>query len=120
MQAELVKSFHFEAAHTLPNVPAGHKCGRLHGHSYRIDIHIVGEIDPQTGWVMDFGDLKQAVEPVLEKLDHAFLNDVPGLVNSTSEMMAKYIFDRVKPALKLLTAVVIWESTSSRCIYRGE
>lgn len=119
MQAELIRTFRFEAAHALPNVPAEHKCRRLHGHSYRVDIHVAGPIDPEKGWVMDFGDVKRAVEPVLAELDHRMLSDVPGLENSTSEMIARYLWDRLKPALPLLSAVAVWESENSRCVYRG-
>ena len=119
MQAELVKTFRFEAAHSLPNVPAGHKCSRLHGHSYKVDVHVTGETDPHSGWVIDFGELKRIVGEILDQLDHRCLNDIPGLENSTSEIMAKYIWDRTKPALDCLSAVVVWESDTSRCIYRG-
>ena len=119
MQAELVKTFRFEAAHSLPNVPQGHKCSRLHGHSYRVDVHVTGQPDPKTGWVVDFGDIKRVVEAVLDKLDHRHLNEIPGLENSTAEILAGYIWDRAKPALACLSAVVVWESDTSRCIYRG-
>ena len=115
-----MKTFRFDAAHSLPNVPPEHKCSRLHGHSYRVDIHVAGPIDPEKGWVMDFGELKAAAEPVLDELDHRLLSEIPALANSTSEMIAKYIWDRVKPKLPLLSAVVLWESDTSRCIYRGE
>ena len=119
MEAELVQTFRFEAAHSLPNVPPGHKCGRLHGHSYRVDVHVRGQVDDAKGWLMDFGDLKQAVAPVLEELDHRLLGEVPGLASSTSEMIARHIWRRLQPALPMLSAVVVWESESSRCIYRG-
>ncbi|MGB2823322.1 MAG: 6-carboxytetrahydropterin synthase QueD [Phycisphaerae bacterium] len=119
MQAELVKTFRFEAAHALPNAPAGHKCRRLHGHNYRLDVHVAGPIDPGIGWVMDFGDIKRAVEPIVDELDHRMLGEIPGLENPTSELLAKYIWDRLKPALPNLTAVAVWESETSRCVYRG-
>ena len=116
---ELVKTVRFEAAHSLPNVPPGHKCSRLHGHSYRVDIHVSGEPSAQSGWVIDFGEIKAAVEPVLEELDHRCLNDIPGLDNSTSEMMSIYLWNRIAPALAGLSAITVWESDTSRCIYRG-
>jgi len=119
MEAELIRTFRFDAAHSLPNAPAGHKCRRLHGHSYRVDVHVTGPVDPATGWVMDFGELKAAVEPVLAELDHRCLNDVPGLANSTSEQLAKYLWDRIAPRLGGLSAVTVWESDTSRCVYRG-
>jgi 6-pyruvoyltetrahydropterin/6-carboxytetrahydropterin synthase len=119
MQAELVRSFHFDAAHCLDHAPPGHKCRALHGHSYRVDIHITGPVDPWHGWVMDFGDLQQIVNPLIDELDHSNLNDVPGLENSTAEGLAQFLWDRIAPGLSLLSAVVVWESDKSRCIYRG-
>ena len=119
MDTELVRTFRFEAAHALPNVPDGHKCRRLHGHSYRVDVHVTGPIDPAKGWVMDFGDIKRAVQPILEELDHRMLSEIPGLANSTSELIAKYLWDRLKGRLPMLSAVEVWESETSRCVYRG-
>lgn len=119
MTVELVKTFRFEAAHSLPNVPAGHKCARLHGHSYRIDVHVTGTPDPRTGWVMDFGDIKKAVAPVLDELDHHCLNDIPGLANSTSEVLAHYLWTRLIGPIPLLSAITVWESDTSRCVFRG-
>ena len=120
MQAELVKTFRLEAALSLPNTPAGHKCRRMLGHSYRVDIHIKGPVDPHAGWVMDFGQIKSAVEPILDELDHRCLNEIAGLENSTSEILAKYIWDRIGPHLPGISAITVWESDTSRCIYRGE
>ena len=120
MEVELVKTFRFEAAHSLPHVPPGHKCSRLHGHGYRLDIHVTGEPDPRTGWLMDFGDIKKALAPILEDLDHHCLNDIPGLANSTSEILSQYIWNRLHPTLPALSAVTVWESDTSRCIYRGK
>lgn len=120
MKAELVKSFHFDAAHALPNVPPGHKCAASHGHSYQVDIHITGEVDPHAGWVMDFGDIKRIVAPLIDQLDHHNLNEVEGLANSTSEVLARWLWVRIEPHLPGLSAIVVHESTSARCIYRGE
>jgi 6-pyruvoyltetrahydropterin/6-carboxytetrahydropterin synthase len=120
MEAELVRTFRFEAAHALPDLPEGHKCRRMHGHSYRVDIHVTGPVDEQTGWVVDFGDIKKIVEPIIAQLDHSLLNDVPGLGNSTSECIARYLWDRIAGELPILSAVTIWESDTSRCIYRGK
>ena len=119
MEFELVKTFRFEAAHSLPNVPPGHKCARLHGHGYRVDVHVRGEPDPETGWVIDFGEIKRAVGVVLDELDHRCLNDVPGLENSTSETLSKYLWDRIAPGLPCLAAITVWESDTSRCVFRG-
>jgi len=120
MNAEIVKTFRFEAAHSLDRAPVGHKCRQLHGHSYRVDVHVTGEADPEVGWVMDFGEIVRAAEPVLRQLDHHTLNEVPGLENPTSERLAKFLWDRLRPALSGLSAVTVWESDTSRCVYRGE
>jgi len=119
MDAEIIKSFRFEAPHTLARVPKSHKCSRLHGHSYKVDIHVTGPVDA-TGWVMDFGTVKKIVEPIVDSLDHRCLDEIPGLENSTSEMLAKYLWDRLAPTLPGLSAVTIWESDTSRCVYRGK
>jgi len=119
MQAELVRSFYFEAAHSLPNAPDGHKCRRTHGHSYRVDVHVVGPVDERTGWVMDFGEIDKLVGPVIDALDHRTLNDVPGLADTTAEHIAKYVWDRLAADLPGLASVTVWESERSRCIYRG-
>ncbi len=117
MPFELVKTFRFEAAHHLPKTPEGHKCRRPHGHGYRVDIHVAGEPD-ESGWVVDFGQIKQAVEPVLGRMDHRYINEIEGLENPTAENIAKYIYERIAPAVDGLTAVTVWESDTSRCTYR--
>ncbi len=120
MEVELIKTFRFAAAHSLSHLPAEHKCSGMHGHSYRVDIHVAGPLPEGSGWLMDFADLKAITTPVINTLDHANLNEIPGLEISTSEMIAKYIWEKIKPRLPLLTAVAIWESETSRCIYRGK
>jgi 6-pyruvoyltetrahydropterin/6-carboxytetrahydropterin synthase len=120
MVTDIFKEFHFESAHRLPNVPHGHKCARLHGHSFQVRLHVRGEVDAHTGWVMDFSDIKVAFKPVLEQLDHYYLNDIPGLENPTSENLARWIWDRVLPSLPGLHAVEVRETCTSGCIYRGE
>lgn len=117
---EVFKEFTFEAAHRLPNVPEGHKCRRLHGHSFRCEVHVSGAVDPHAGWVTDFGDLKKAFEPLHAQLDHNYLNDVDGLSNPTSEVLARWIWSRLKHALPGLSAVWVRETCTSGCIYRGE
>jgi 6-pyruvoyltetrahydropterin/6-carboxytetrahydropterin synthase len=116
---EIFREFTFEAAHRLPHVPVGHKCARLHGHSYRIEVHIGGKVDPTMGWIMDFGDLKAVVNPVIAELDHYYLNEVPGLENPTSENLARWTWDRLTDALPL-SAIVVRETCTSGCTYRGE
>lgn len=116
---EIFKVFTVEAAHRLPNVPAGHKCARLHGHSFRIELRVAGEPGTETGWIMDFGDIKAAFQPIYDQLDHHYLNDIAGLENPTSECLARWIWDRLKPALPQLSEVIVHETCTSGCSYRG-
>jgi 6-pyruvoyltetrahydropterin/6-carboxytetrahydropterin synthase len=116
----IYKVFSIEAAHRLPKVPPGHKCGRLHGHSFRVEIHVSGGVGQESGWVMDFADLKEAFQPVFEQLDHRYLNEVEGLSNPTSENLAVWIWQRLRPALPSLSRVVVCETCSSGCVYEGE
>ncbi len=117
---EIFREFTFEAAHRLPNVPAGHKCARLHGHSFRVAIHVRGPVGAESGWVMDFADITKAVRPLLDALDHTYLNEVEGLANPTSEQLARWIWRRLKPSLPPLSQVVVRETCTSGCIYRGD
>lgn len=119
MRVRLVKSFGFEAAHWLPTFPDGHKCRRLHGHSFRVEVVVEGDLDPERGYLVDYGDIKAATQPIELELDHRCLNDIPGLENPTSEMIARWIWNRLHPALPLLAQVVVHETCSSRCEYRG-
>ncbi|MDD8045198.1 MAG: 6-carboxytetrahydropterin synthase QueD [Verrucomicrobiota bacterium] len=116
---ELIKEFRFEAAHRLPMVPEGHKCARLHGHSFRFEIHVRGPVDPRSGWLIDYGEISDAVRPVRKELDHQYLNEIPGLENPTSEVLAAWIWARVKPKLPNLSAVVVEETCTARCVFRG-
>lgn len=117
---EIFKEFSFEAAHRLPNVPPGHKCARLHGHTFYVRIHVQGELEPRTGWVMDFGDIKRHFEPIYRRLDHYYLNDIAGLENPTSEVLAMWIWQQLQPSLPQLCQVEIRETCTSGCIYRGD
>jgi len=116
----LFKEFTFEAAHRLPNVPAEHKCSRLHGHSFVVKISVDGAVGETTGWVMDFGEIKVAFKPILERLDHYYLNDIPGLENPTSENLARWIWKELIATLPQLSEIEIRETCTSGCIYRGD
>jgi len=116
---EIFKDFRIEAAHRLPNVPPGHKCARLHGHSFRVSVHVAGPLEPHLGWVCDFAELSAAFAPVLEALDHRYLNEIPGLENPTSEQLALWLWDRLAPRLPTLSRIVIHETCTSGCEYRG-
>jgi len=117
---EIFKSFTLESAHRLPNVPAGHKCARVHGHSFRVELHVSGPVDEHLGWVMDFADVKAAFDPLYRQLDHHYLNEVPGLENPTSENLAKWIWQQLKPTLAQLSAVVVHETCTSGARYTGD
>lgn len=118
---ELYKEFTFEAAHKLLQLrDPNHKCGRLHGHSFRVEIHVRGEVDPDMGWVIDFADIKAAWKPLEELLDHHYLNDIEELKEApTSENIAVWIWDRLQPALPLLSKVIVKETCTCGCVYEG-
>ncbi|WP_298193156.1 6-carboxytetrahydropterin synthase QueD [Metallibacterium sp.] len=117
---EIFKIFTVEAAHRLTAVPSGHKCARLHGHSIRIEVHVSGELDAHLGWVCDFADIKRAFQPLYEQLDHNYLNDLPGLDNPTSELIARWIWQRLKPELPGLSRVVVHETCTAGASYCGD
>lgn len=114
---EIFKRFTFEAAHRLPNVPEGHKCGRLHGHSFQFQLNLSGQVDPFTGFVKDFGEVKNIVKPLYDTLDHRYLNDIEGLENPTSENLAKWIYEKVSPLLPELDSVTVWETCTCGATY---
>lgn len=116
---DIYKKFSIEAAHSLPNLPDDHKCRRLHGHSFQVEIHIRGEVDPVTGWVMDFADISRHFQPLFEQLDHHHLNEIEGLDNPTSENLARWIWDRMFPLIPQLHAVHVRETCTAGCIYKG-
>jgi len=120
MRVRLIKSFSFEAAHLLPTFPPNHKCRRLHGHSFHFDVIVEGEMDEAKGYLIDYGDIKQAAEPVLKLVDHNYLNAVEGLENPTAENVARWLFQRLKGKVPMLTAIVLHETCTSSCEYRGE
>jgi len=119
MKLELRKTFQFEAAHLLPLLPESHKCRRLHGHSFQVEVVVEGENDPRLGWVMDYAEISAAFKPLWEQLDHNYLNEIPGLGNPTSENVAIWIWERLHPSLPLLKEIVVAETCTARCVYRG-
>lgn len=119
MKTTIYKDFTFEAAHYLPNLPDGHKCGRLHGHSYHVRLHLTGDVDKEYGWFIDFADVKAKFKPIYQQLDHFYLNEIEGLENPTAENIAKWIWDKLKPDLNELSAVELKETCTSGVIYEG-
>ena len=116
---QIFKEYGFEAAHLLPHVPDGHKCKRLHGHSFRVEVHIEGPLHGELGWVMDFADISATVKPVIARLDHRYLNDIPGLENPTSEVLAQWLWQELISDLPRLKRVVVRETCTSGCAYEG-
>jgi 6-pyruvoyltetrahydropterin/6-carboxytetrahydropterin synthase len=117
---EIFKVFSIEAAHRLPNLPATHKCHRLHGHSFQIEVHVSGPLDPALGWVLDFADIGKAFQPLFDQLDHRYLNEIAGLENPTSENLARWLWTRLKSPLPTLSHIVVRETCNAGCIYRGD
>jgi 6-pyruvoyltetrahydropterin/6-carboxytetrahydropterin synthase len=117
---EIFKEFTIEAAHRLPNVPEGHKCSRLHGHSFKVEIHVAGAVGEDSGWIMDFSDIKSAFQPLYDRLDHHYMNEIEGLENPTSENLARWIWQKLIADLPQLSKVVVRETCTSGCVYRGE
>lgn len=119
MRATLVKRFSFEAAHLLPKMPEGHKCRRLHGHSYAVEVSVEGAVDAETGLLIDYGEIAEAVKPFIEQLDHRYLNEIEGLENPTSEVLAKWLWDRIRPVLGGVACITVAETCTARGEYRG-
>ena len=117
---EIYKEFSFDSAHYLPHVPDGHKCKNMHGHTYRLRVFIKGELDPRLGWIMDFKELKDALAPVMEQLDHKLINEIKGLENPTAEKITVWIWNTIKPLLPLLSKIELYETPTTGVIYAGE
>ena len=120
MRTEIERTFRFEAAHRLPNLPEDHKCFRLHGHSFRATVVVAGEVDPHLGWIVDFAALDEAWKPLHDLLDHRYLNEVPGLENPTSEHLARFILERITvPAARVLR-VTVRETCTAACTVHAD
>lgn len=120
MNVRLVKELRFEAAHRLPRVPTTHKCHRLHGHSFRIELVVQGEVDEETGWFIDYAVIDELWQPIYDQIDHNYLNEVAGLENPTSENLARWLWQRLNPKLPSLTQVTVHETCDARCEYFGD
>lgn len=116
---QIYKEFSFDSAHFLPNVPDGHKCKEMHGHTYRLKVFIQGELDPKLGWIMDFKELKDALLPVIDQLDHKLINNIKGLENPTAENITVWIWEQIRPSLPLLSRIELYETPTTGVIYEG-
>lgn len=117
---EIYKEFVFDAAHSLPNVPEGHKCSRIHGHTFTVKIFVKGPVDKHFGWVVDFGDIKKSFKPLFEMLDHHYINEIEGLENPTSENLSIWIWNKMKNQIPGLHKIIVQETPTCGAIYRGE
>lgn len=117
---EIFREFTFDAAHRLDHLPEGHKCARVHGHTYRLTVFVNGALDPDLGWIVDFAEVKRLTNEVIDTLDHHFLNEVEGLEQPTTELICVWIWDRLKPKLPGLCRLKLWENQNSGCTYAGE
>ena len=115
----IFKQFTFDSAHFLPNVPETHKCRGIHGHTYKLTVFLEGPLDPQLAWVADFGDIKREVKAVVDLVDHKLLNDIPGLENPTCEVVAIWIWNKIKSSIPLLKRIELHETPTSGVIYEG-
>jgi 6-pyruvoyltetrahydropterin/6-carboxytetrahydropterin synthase len=120
MRCRIIKEFRFEAAQTLPNLPSDHKCTKMHGHSFKVEITIDGEVNPTIGWVYDHAEISKAMKPLLELMDHGYLNEIEGLENPTIENMAAWLWLKLAQQLPGLAEITIHETPSARCVFRGE
>ena len=120
MRARLTKDFFFESAQTLPKVPAGHKCAHMHGHSFKVEVSVEGEVDPDSGWIYDHAQISETMQPLVAQLDHAYLNDIPGLENPTIELMAAWFWKKLAPHCPGLCEIVVHETPLARCTFRGD
>ena len=117
---QIFKQFTFDSAHFLPNVPEGHKCKEIHGHTYHLTVYLDGDLDEKLGWVIDFTDVKNVIDPIIKSIDHQFLNNIPGLENPSSEIMAIWLWNKIEPELPQLSKIELNETPTSGVIYEGK
>jgi 6-pyruvoyltetrahydropterin/6-carboxytetrahydropterin synthase len=120
MRVRLTKDFNFEAAQTLPSAPEGHKCRRMHGHSFKVEVSVEGTVNPATGWFYDHAEIGAAMKPLISQLDHSYLNEIVGLENPTIENMAAWFWQKLQPSCPGLCEVVVHETPTARCSYQGK
>jgi 6-pyruvoyltetrahydropterin/6-carboxytetrahydropterin synthase len=117
MKYELKQHFQIESARFLPKLPKTHPCSQVHGHSFKIVLTLVGDLNPEIGWVMDYHEITKIMTPLLTQLDHKLLNEVSGLENPTSELLAKWIYEKAGSQIPLLKRVSVMETPTTECSY---
>jgi 6-pyruvoyltetrahydropterin/6-carboxytetrahydropterin synthase len=120
MLVTLSQQFHFDASHQLSHLPADHPCHNLHGHGYTVIVEVTGEVDPKTGFLIDYREIHEIVKPLIDQLDHHHLNEVEGLTLTSTEYIARWLWERIKPKLPILSKISISETPLTKCDYRGE
>lgn len=120
MKVRLSKMFRFEASHRLDHLPTEHPCHHLHGHSYKVEVEVYGEVNPETGFLIDYADIKRVVNPIVKQLDHKHLNDIDDLEMTSTEYIARWLWERIMPELPILSRITIFETGTSKCEYTGE
>jgi len=120
MKVKLSNTFHFEASHRLDHLGSEHPCHNLHGHSYRVEIEVSGKVDETTGFLIDYSEITKIVRPIIKRLDHTHLNDVEGLPLTSTEHIARWLWERIQPQLQILSRITIYETDSSKCVFEGE
>jgi 6-pyruvoyltetrahydropterin/6-carboxytetrahydropterin synthase len=116
----LFRQFSFDSAHFLPNVPDGHKCKEIHGHTYRMVMYLEDNLHTDKGWVMDFGEIKELVAPIIDSIDHKLLNNIEGLENPTCELITVWLWNKIKPLIPILKKIELHETPNSGAIYEGK
>lgn len=117
---KIFKKFTFDSAHFLPNVPEGHKCKEIHGHTYKLTVFLEGELEKDLNWVSDFAEVKRVIKPVIDRIDHKLLNNIEGLENPTCEQIAIWLWDKIKGDMPLMSRIELHETPTSGAIYEGK
>jgi 6-pyruvoyltetrahydropterin/6-carboxytetrahydropterin synthase len=110
--------FRFEAAHRLPHVPEGHQCGRMHGHGFEVIVHVDQSL-AGADMGIDFDRMAAHWAPLQRELHHACLNDIPGLENPTSELLCRWLWQKLKPDLPALSWITVYETATAGCHFDG-
>ena len=118
---QVFRQFRFHAARHLPNLEDSHICKKIHGHTFNLTVYIKGNINNQTGFIIDFFDIDKIVtKNIIKSIDHKLLNDIADLENPTSEILCKWIWDKLKTKISGLNKIILSEDHGTGIIYSGE